>query len=116
MVCCPFFVSNNVIYCARSLNASATTYEYHICKYFIGENREESINVGEKIPILVGVEPQDENRVIFYYEMDAYQHPSYTALWYGRHNLVCADFDDNVYFNKEIYKKNLDYTYWRMRI
>ena len=101
MVSGPFFVYNDVIYYVQSSNASATTYEYHICKYFIGENREERINVGEKMPILVGLEPQNENRVIFYYEMDAYQHPSYTALWYGRHNLVCADFDGNVYFNKE---------------
>lgn len=102
-VLAPFIVCDNCIYYVTSANVSATKSEYYISKYDIDENQpQESMSVGEYLPALIAINNEQNDSVIFYYEMEPYQHPEYNALYYDCYYLGSYNFDNGNIIGEEI--------------
>ena len=95
----PFFVYNDAIYYVTRFNVTATSYEYYICKYDIKENEmQKSINMGEKIPTIVGVEKDDV--VACYYRESVEQDSDNPTLFSVCDRLVSIGFTEGIIRSK----------------
>lgn len=90
----PFIVCNNFIYYVTSSNSTATIYEYYINRYYLNEARpQDSISVGDKLPILAGVNVENSDIVTYYYRTENYDHPNYKALVYAQYVVHETNFN-----------------------
>lgn len=102
-VLAPFIICDNNLYYITSSNVSATRYEYFICRYKInGGGPQASVSVGESFPTLVAINQEQNDSVIFYYQMENYQDPHYNALHYARYYLGSYDFESGNTIGKEM--------------